>query len=90
MRDFAIAHSQIRLVVNNQNLGPGQSRNVAWNLVTSEYLAFLDADDTWHPKKIDVSRRTCKRMPLTTGLNHGADLSIVSAARVAKTCAATE
>ncbi|MFM7827310.1 MAG: glycosyltransferase family 2 protein, partial [Acidimicrobiaceae bacterium] len=56
VRDFAIAHSQIRLVVNNQNLGPGQSRNAAWNLVTSEYLAFLDADDTWHPKKIELQR----------------------------------
>jgi glycosyltransferase involved in cell wall biosynthesis len=54
VRDFAIAHSQIRLIVNNQNLGPGQSRNVAWNLATSEYLAFLDADDTWHSKKIEL------------------------------------
>ena len=34
---------------------------------------------------IDVSRKTCSRMPLTTGLNHGADLSMVSAASVAKT-----
>ena len=39
---------------------------------------------------IDVSRKTCKRMPLTTGLNHGADRSIFSAAIVAKTWAATE
>jgi len=56
VRDFAINHSQIRLIVNNQNLGPGQSRNIAWSLATSEYLAFLDADDTWHPKKIELQR----------------------------------
>ena len=60
VRDFATNHPQIRLIVNNQNLGPGQSRNVAWNLATSEYLAFLDADDTWHPKKIELQREWFK------------------------------
>ena len=63
VRDFANAHSQIRLIVNNQNLGPGQSRNVAWNLATSEYLAFLDADDTWHPKKIELQREWFRANP---------------------------
>ena len=63
VRDFAIPHSQIRLIVNNQNLGPGQSRNAAWNLATSEYLAFLDADDTWHPKKIELQREWFRANP---------------------------
>jgi len=63
VRDFAINHPQIRLIVNNQNLGPGQSRNVAWNLATSEYLAFLDADDTWHPKKIELQREWFRANP---------------------------
>jgi glycosyltransferase involved in cell wall biosynthesis len=56
VREFATNHPQIRVIVNNRNLGPGQSRNAAWNLATSEYLAFLDADDTWHPKKIELQR----------------------------------
>ena len=63
VHDFAINHSQIRLIVNNQNLGPGQSRNVAWNLATSEYLAFLDADDTWHPQKIELQREWFRAHP---------------------------
>ena len=63
VRDFANAHPQIRLIVNNQNLGPGQSRNAAWNLATSEYLAFLDADDTWHPKKIELQREWFRANP---------------------------
>ena len=63
VRDFAINHPQIRLIVNNQNLGPGQSRNAAWNLATSEYLAFLDADDTWHPKKIELQREWFRANP---------------------------
>ena len=63
VRDFAINQPQIRLIVNNQNLGPGKSRNVAWNLATSEYLAFLDADDTWHPKKIELQREWFRANP---------------------------
>ena len=63
VRDFAISHPQIRLIVNNHNLGPGQSRNAAWNLATTEYLAFLDADDTWHPKKIELQREWFKTNP---------------------------
>jgi len=63
VRDFAINQPQIRLIVNNQNLGPGQSRNAAWNLATSEYLAFLDADDTWHPKKIELQREWFRANP---------------------------
>ena len=63
VRDFAINQPQIRLIVNNQNLGPGQSRNVAWNLATSEYLAFLDADDTWHLKKIELQREWFRANP---------------------------
>jgi glycosyltransferase involved in cell wall biosynthesis len=63
VRDFAINQPQIRLIVNNQNLGPGQSRNVAWNLATSEYLAFLDADDSWHLKKIELQREWFRANP---------------------------
>ena len=63
VRDFAINQPQIRLIVNNRNLGPGQSRNVAWNSATSEYLAFLDADDTWHPKKIELQREWFRANP---------------------------
>ena len=63
VRDFANAHPQIRLILNNQNLGPGQSRNAAWNLATSEYLAFLDADDTWHPNKIELQREWFRANP---------------------------
>ena len=63
VRDFAINHPQIRLIVNNHNLGPGQSRNAAWNLATSEYLAFLDADDSWHLKKIELQREWFRANP---------------------------
>ena len=52
VRQFAADFPRIHLVVNNQNQGPGRSRNTAWEQSTTEFIAFLDADDTWHPTKI--------------------------------------
>jgi len=36
------------------NIGPGGARNIGWDLATQPLIAFLDADDAWHPKKIEV------------------------------------
>jgi glycosyltransferase involved in cell wall biosynthesis len=37
-----------------KNSGPGTARNFAWNLAKTKYIAFLDADDSWHAKKIEL------------------------------------
>ncbi len=34
------------------NRGPAAARNFAWSRATQPLLAFLDADDTWHPEKL--------------------------------------
>ena len=44
--------SRINLIVNNQNLGAGQSRNIAIKHSNGEYIAFIDADDLWHQDKL--------------------------------------
>jgi len=43
-------HDQITLIKNNENLGPGLSRNEALSLVKSGYVGFLDADDEILPE----------------------------------------
>lgn len=42
----------IRLVTNDSNLGPGLARNEGWDLAIGDLVAFLDADDFWHPAKL--------------------------------------
>jgi glycosyltransferase involved in cell wall biosynthesis len=49
---FPIAN--ITVDVLSKNGGPGMARNRAWELATQPWLAFLDADDTWHPHKLEI------------------------------------
>lgn len=46
----------IRVVVLSlpENRGAGEARNAGWSIADQEFVAFLDADDTWHPKKLEI------------------------------------
>ena len=44
----------IRVIKQSMNGGPSVARNAAWNVATGEFIAFLDADDQWHPQKLEV------------------------------------
>ena len=43
----------VRVIKQSMNGGPSVARNAAWNIATSEFIAFLDADDQWHPQKLE-------------------------------------
>jgi len=44
----------LRIIRLDKNGGPGVARNAAWGAAKSPYIAFLDADDAWHPKKLEL------------------------------------
>jgi glycosyltransferase involved in cell wall biosynthesis len=44
----------IRVIEQPINGGPGMARNAGWEVSSSRYIAFLDADDTWHPRKLEI------------------------------------
>lgn len=44
----------IKLVRFAENKGAANARNAGWEIATQPYIAFLDSDDAWHPKKIEI------------------------------------
>ncbi|PFG30674.1 glycosyltransferase family 2 protein [Paramicrobacterium agarici] len=43
-----------RLILLEVNGGPANARNIGWNEAKAEWVAFLDSDDAWHPRKIEL------------------------------------
>ncbi len=56
----------IRILCMNRNGGPGEARNMGWAHATQPYIAFLDADDAWHPNKIEIQYLWMKAHPDVT------------------------
>lgn len=55
MNEIAAEHpSLIRALSLEKNSGPGIARNEGWNKATQPWIAFLDADDVWHPQKLEI------------------------------------
>jgi glycosyltransferase involved in cell wall biosynthesis len=46
--------TNIKILRLDKNCGPGSARNAGWNESSQPYLSFLDADDSWHPKKLEI------------------------------------
>jgi len=49
------------LIYNRSNQGPAQARNVGWELAKGKYIAFLDSDDAWYSKKLEVQYNIMER-----------------------------
>jgi glycosyltransferase involved in cell wall biosynthesis len=48
-------------IISNRHRGPGATRNKGILNANEEWIAFLDADDTWHPQKLLTVYEKIKR-----------------------------
>lgn len=53
----------LRIVQLPTNRGPSVARNAGWEIASQPYVAFLDADDGWHPRKIEIQYEWMKEHP---------------------------
>lgn len=60
---LAAADPRIRVLSSGGNLGAGKARNCAIDAATGRFLAFLDADDLWHPEKLALHLAFLSRYP---------------------------
>ena len=53
----------IKILSLSQNCGASVARNKGWEQCCHDYIAFLDADDAWHPRKIEIQYHWMQRHP---------------------------
>lgn len=44
----------VRVVRLEPNQGPAAARNAGWDAARSTWIAFLDSDDSWHPRRLEL------------------------------------
>lgn len=60
----------VRLIALPVNGGPSEARNEGWSAARQRYIAFLDADDSWHPQKIEIQYGWMIRNPQVSLTGH--------------------
>jgi glycosyltransferase involved in cell wall biosynthesis len=61
----------IKIELLDRNVGAASARNAGWAIATQSYIAFLDADDAWHPEKIELQYGYMSTHPEVALSGHG-------------------
>lgn len=66
----AYSRDWIKVIPLERNCGVSVARNTAWDKAAYEYVAFLDADDVWHPEKIAMQYGWMRAHPHVSASGH--------------------
>lgn len=64
----------VKVLASPRNGGPSQARNIGWEHASQEYIAFLDADDTWAPSKLELQVGALRADPEIALIAHRMDV----------------
>lgn len=65
----------IKVIKQPVNGGPGVARNAGWEAASAPYIAFLDADDAWHPRKLEIQWAWLESHPEVVLCGHASQYS---------------
>jgi glycosyltransferase involved in cell wall biosynthesis len=60
----------IKVVALPHNGGAARARNVGWERARHDHIAFLDADDTWYPTKLELQMAVLRAEPGIALISH--------------------
>jgi glycosyltransferase involved in cell wall biosynthesis len=60
----------VKVLSMPRNGGPSGARNLGWRHASQTWIAFLDADDTWHPHKLSLQMDVLEADPGISLLAH--------------------
>jgi glycosyltransferase involved in cell wall biosynthesis len=69
----------IKVLTMPRNGGPSCARNLGWEHATQAWIAFLDADDSWHPQKLKLQMEVLADDPQIALLAHKMNVQARSA-----------
>jgi len=65
---------EIEVITFKKNRGPSAARNAGWAVAMQPYIAFLDADDAWHTRKIEIQYHWMETHPDVAMTGHPCSL----------------
>lgn len=63
--DLAISDSRVRVIRHEENRGATCARNTGLALARGRYVAFLDDDDVWTPRRLEYALEGLARAPIS-------------------------
>jgi len=61
IKNLMSIYPKIKLLKNEQNVGPSESRNNGIKLAKGRFIAFIDSDDTWKENKLELQIERIRR-----------------------------
>lgn len=60
----------VKVICLEINGGAAVARNAGWAAARQDYVAFLDADDSWHPRKLEIQYAMMEKNPQVSASGH--------------------
>lgn len=72
LQELCTTHPEppVKPVRLEHNGGAANARNAGWQSASQEFVAFLDADDAWHPRKLELQYRWMMEHPQVALCGH--------------------